>query len=86
MSAETTAAATTDAVLATLHTELVDAGVEEAAIHPEAALDDLDLTSLDIAEILAAVETRHGVRLQRSEVVGLTVGGLAAKVVASVRS
>lgn len=67
-------------VLSTVTAELVDAGVEDSDITPDAVLDDLDITSLDVAQILAAIKTRHGVSLDPPDLAGLTVGQLVEKV------
>lgn len=71
------------AVLSTVHAELLDSGVEEGAITPDALLDDLEITSLDVAQILAAVRTRHGVALDPPDLAGLTVGQLIEKIASS---
>jgi len=65
----------------TIDAELVDAGVDEAEIGPNAALADLGLDSLDMAQILAAIKTQHGVVLETPDVQGLTVAQLADRVV-----
>lgn len=69
-----------DAVRATVHRELVDAGVSATAVRPDAPLDDLGLDSLDVEQLLLALRTGFGADLQREDIAGLTVDGLVALV------
>ncbi len=69
--------------------ELVAAqlGVEVEALSPEARLqDDLGVDSLDVVELLLAIEERFGVELQDEEVEGVvTVADLCACFARAVR-
>lgn len=71
---------TLDAVLDLVRTELVDAGVEEETITPEAKFDDLDVDSLDVAELMMTIKREYAVTIPRAELADVTVGELATKV------
>ncbi len=81
MSAEGPSAVTDEAVIEIIRAELVDSGVEPETITPDALFDDLDVDSLDTAQLLATIKTRCGVNI-REDLAGVTVGGLVAMVVA----
>jgi len=74
------ATVTTEAVLDLIRTELVDSGVEEETITPDAKFDDLDMDSLDAAELMATIKRQYGVTIPRAELADVTVGSLAASV------
>lgn len=71
---------TAEAVLDLIRTELVDSGVEEDTIEPDAKFDDLDIDSLDAAELMATIKRTYGVTVPRAELADVTVGQLASDV------
>ncbi|MFB7915574.1 acyl carrier protein [Streptomyces sp. NPDC056061] len=71
---------TAEAVLDLIRTELVDSGVEEDTIEPDAKFDDLDIDSLDAAELMATIKRTYGVTIPRAELADVTVGRLASDV------
>ncbi|SCG76982.1 acyl carrier protein [Micromonospora coxensis] len=65
-----------------LHTELVDLGVEEEAIRPDAKFDQLDIDSLDVADLMTSVKKSYGVDIPRRDLIGMTLRELVERVVA----
>ncbi|MEU3657001.1 acyl carrier protein [Streptomyces sp. NPDC032161] len=74
------ATVTAEAVLDLIRAELVDSGVEEDTIEPDAKFDDLDIDSLDAAELMATIKRTYGVTIPRAELADITVGQLASDV------
>ncbi|MFD6529887.1 acyl carrier protein [Streptomyces sp. NPDC060184] len=74
------APATAESVLDLIRTELIESGVEEETISPDAKFDDLDIDSLDVGELMATVKRTYGVSIPRAELADVTVGQLAAKI------
>ncbi|MER6500846.1 acyl carrier protein [Streptomyces sp. NPDC001455] len=74
------ATVTAEAVLDLIRAELVDSGVEEDTIEPDAKFDDLDIDSLDAAELMATIKRTYGVTIPRAELADVTVGRLASDV------
>jgi acyl carrier protein len=70
---------------ATLHEfisgELVDLGVEEDAIRPDARVDELDVDSLDVADLMTSIKRDYGVSIPRRDLVGITLGELVERIV-----
>ncbi|WP_320068846.1 acyl carrier protein [Micromonospora sp. RTGN7] len=73
---------TTSVVEERLRAELIDLGVDEEAITPEAKFDKLDIDSLDIADLMAMVVKEFNVEIPRSELADVTVGQLVERIVA----
>lgn len=73
-------AVSTDAVFELIRGELVDAGVEEETITADAKFDDLDMDSLDAAELMTTIKREYGLVIPRAELADLTVGQLAERV------
>ncbi|WP_328384556.1 acyl carrier protein [Streptomyces sp. NBC_00400] len=71
---------TAETVLELIRQELVDAGVEEEAVTSEAKFDDLDIDSLDAAELMATIKRTYQVAIPRPELAEVTVGQLAVRV------
>lgn len=82
MTSETGAKVTEEAVLATIHAELVDSGVDPELITADAEFDELGIDSLDVAQIITTLEKRFHVMIFPKDLSGVTVAGLVAKVVA----
>lgn len=78
------AAVTIAAVTERLRAELIDLGAEEEEISPDAQFDMLGIDSLDVADLMAMVEKEFKVSIPRSELAGVTLGGLAERIVAGV--
>ncbi|GAA2123557.1 hypothetical protein GCM10009759_74690 [Kitasatospora saccharophila] len=72
---------TAEAVLDLIRVELVESGVEEETISPDAKFDDLDIDSLDAAELMATIKREYGVTIPRPELAGVTVDQLVARIV-----
>lgn len=76
---------TAEAVQELIRRELLDSGVEQDTITTDAKFDELDIDSLDAAELMATVKREYGVVIPRSELADITVGELASRIVASTR-
>jgi acyl carrier protein len=79
-----TAAVTAAAVEERPRAELIDLGAEEDEISPDAKFDMLGIDSLDVADLMAMVEKEFKVSIPRSELAGVTLGGLVERIVAEV--
>jgi acyl carrier protein len=67
--------ATSQITLEVVTDELVRLGAERDAVTPEAKLTDIDVDSLDLAELAQIVEERYGIKLTGADVTGVrTVG------------
>jgi acyl carrier protein len=64
-----------------LNSELVDLGVEQDAISADARFDDLDIDSLDVADLMTSIKRDYGVEIPRRDLVGLTLGQLVDRIV-----
>ncbi|MGC4806715.1 acyl carrier protein [Micromonospora sp. DT233] len=65
-----------------LRAELIDLGVDEEAIIPEAKFDELEIDSLDIADLMAMVAKEFHVEIPRSELADVTLGQLVERILA----
>ncbi len=79
--AEPTEAAVYDLV----HRELIDFGVEAETVTADAKFDNLDIDSLDAAELMTSIKRQFNVEVPRSELSELTIQDLVARVVATAR-
>ncbi|MBP2703743.1 acyl carrier protein [Microbispora sp. RL4-1S] len=61
--------------------ELLDLGVEEDSITADARFDELDIDSLDVADLMTSIKRDYGVEIPRRDLVGITLGQLAERVV-----
>ncbi len=52
--------------------ELVDLGVEQDAISADARIDELDIDSLDVADLMTSIKRDYGVDIPRRDLVGIT--------------
>jgi acyl carrier protein len=69
---------TTQAVLEVITDELVRLGAERDQVTSEAKLTDIDVDSLDLAELAQIVEERYGIQLTGADVTSIqTVGDIA---------
>lgn len=64
-----------------ISTELVDLGVEQDAISAAARIDELDIDSLDVADLMTSIKRDYGVDIPRRDLVGITLGQLVERVV-----
>lgn len=64
-----------------ISTELIDLGVEQDAISTEARIDELDIDSLDVADLMTSIKRDYGVEIPRRDLVGITLGQLVERVV-----
>ncbi len=64
-----------------ISSELVDLGVEQDAISTEARIDELDIDSLDVADLMTSIKRDYGVEIPRRDLVGITLGQLVERVV-----
>lgn len=64
-----------------ISSELVDLGVEQDAISTEARIDELDIDSLDVADLMTSIKRDYGVEIPRRDLVGITLGQLVQRVV-----
>jgi acyl carrier protein len=71
--------ATSQTVLAVVSDELVRLGAEREDITSESKLTDIDLDSLDLAELAQLIEERYEITLTGADVTGIrTVGDVVA--------
>lgn len=71
-----------DAVQDFINTELADLGVDGEAINAEAKFDELDIDSLDVADLMTSLKRNYGVEIPRRDLVGITLGQLVDRIVA----
>jgi acyl carrier protein len=76
------ATTTTDQVRPVVEDALVEIGAERDAITPDATWEELDVDSLDLAELSQVVEERFGVRLKGDDVAQIKTVGQAVDVIA----
>jgi acyl carrier protein len=70
---------TSQTVLEVVTVELVRLGAEREEVASEAKLTDLDLDSLDLAELAQLIEERYETKLTGADVAGIrTVGDVVA--------
>ena len=72
---------TTEQVTATVTDALAEIGAERDAIAPEATWEELDVDSLDLAELSQVVEERFGVRLKGDDVAQIATVGQAVDLI-----
>jgi acyl carrier protein len=63
-----------------LSSELVDLGVEQDAISADARFDELDIDSLDVADLMTSIKRDYGVEIPRRDLVGITLGQLVQRI------
>jgi acyl carrier protein len=68
------------AVEAFLNSELVDLGVEQEALGSDARFDELDIDSLDVADLMTSIKRDYGVEIPRRDLVGITLGQLVQRI------
>jgi|1185.fasta_scaffold1112489_2 acyl carrier protein len=64
-----------------LNTELVDLGVEQDALNSDVRFDELDIDSLDVADLMTSIKRDYGVEIPRRDLVGITLGQLVQRIV-----
>lgn len=64
-----------------IRTELVDLGVEEDTISASMRLDELDVDSLDVADLIMSIKKNYGVDIPRRDLIGITLAQLVERVV-----
>ena len=70
-----------DTVQQFINTELVDLGVEPEAINADVKFDELDIDSLDVADLMTSIKRDYGVEIPRRDLVGITLGQLVQRIV-----
>ncbi|HEX8303478.1 MAG TPA: acyl carrier protein [Jatrophihabitans sp.] len=70
-----------DTVREFINTELVDLGVEQDAISADVKFDELDIDSLDVADLMTSIKRDYGVEIPRRDLVGITLGQLVQRIV-----
>jgi acyl carrier protein len=70
-----------DTVRQFINTELVDLGVEQDAITADVKFDELDIDSLDVADLMTSIKRDYGVEIPRRDLVGITLGQLVQRIV-----
>ncbi|WP_100484835.1 phosphopantetheine-binding protein [Mycobacteroides abscessus] len=65
-----------DDVKATVESYLTDMGIHDLA--DDMQLDELDIDSIDVVNILTEIKEKHGAEIKRTEVAEITLGELAA--------
>jgi acyl carrier protein len=79
--ADVSAAVTSEQVEQVVRTSLESFGAEPEAINREAKLADLDIDSLDLAELSQIVEEQYGVNLTSSDVKAIVTVGDAVDMI-----
>jgi acyl carrier protein len=79
--ADVSAAVTSEQVEQVVRTSLESFGAEPDAINREAKLEDLDIDSLDLAELSQIVEEQYGVNLTSSDVKAIVTVGDAVDLI-----
>ena len=64
-----------------INTELIDLGVEQDALSADAKFDELDIDSLDVADLMTSIKRDYGVEIPRRDLVGITLGQLVERVI-----
>ena len=64
-----------------LNSELVDLGVEQDALSSDVRFDELDIDSLDVADLMTSIKRDYGVEIPRRDLVGITLGQLVQRIV-----
>lgn len=77
------AQATGEVVESFIRDQLIDLGVEEDTISADARFTDLDIDSLDAADLLREVNRTYGVKIPRRELVDATLADLVTRIVAA---
>ncbi|MCM6774313.1 phosphopantetheine-binding protein [Nocardia sp. CDC159] len=72
-----------DTVYTLVRNVLVDLGVDGDEFHADAKFDDLDVDSLDIADLMTAIKKEYGIEIPRNELAGVTVRGFVDRVLGS---
>ena len=72
---------TPEAVEKTVFEALPQIGVEESAISRDATFEELDVDSLDLAELSQIIEDEHGVQLKGDDVAQIKTVGDAVDLV-----
>lgn len=70
-----------DTVQQFINTELVGLGVEQDAISADVKFDELDIDSLDVADLMTSIKRDYGVEIPRRDLVGITLGQLVQRIV-----
>lgn len=73
---------TADAAYELVRSELLDCGVEPELVHGDATFEQLDIDSLDAAELLTFVKKEFGVEIRRRDLTDLNIDGLVGRIVA----
>jgi acyl carrier protein len=68
-----------------VRSELLDFGVDPEDVHGGAKLDQLDIDSLDAAELMTSVKRKFGVQIPRSELVDRSLDDLVRRIVSAVQ-
>jgi acyl carrier protein len=72
---------TTEQVTTVVEDALAEIGAERDAIAPDATWEELDVDSLDLAELSQVVEERFGVRLKGDDVAQIATVGQAVDLI-----
>ncbi|HEV2768582.1 MAG TPA: phosphopantetheine-binding protein [Solirubrobacteraceae bacterium] len=78
-----TDAATTEQVEKVVYDALVDLGPERDQLHRDATFEELDVDSLDLAEVSQVVEEKFGVQLKGDDVSQIRTVGDAVDLIVS---
>ena len=74
---------TRDAIEQRINSALIEVGVEPGVSRPDATWDEIDVDSLDLAEVAQIVEEDYGVELRHADMQALkTIGHVVDTIVA----
>lgn len=73
---------TSEALMTFIREQLVDLGAEEDTIALDTRFDELDIDSLDAADLLREVTRTYGIKIPRRDLVDATIGDLVRRIVA----
>ena len=76
--------ATVASVQEFLTAELVDLGVEEETINADMRLDEMDVDSLDVVDLMTAIKKGYGVDIPRRDLVGITLLQLIEQIISEI--
>jgi acyl carrier protein len=66
--------------------QIINLGVEEETIDINLRLDEIDIDSLDIADLITSIKQDYGVEIPRRDLIGITLMGLIERLTAECAS
>jgi acyl carrier protein len=60
--------------------KLIDLGVEQEAIDIGLGFDEMDIDSLDIADLITSIKEECGIEIPRHDLIGITLTGFIERI------